>query len=683
MIDNFVKNILVALLLFSIKINGQNAVADRYNLMPWPQEITSNTHKVIIDENFTVSINKNEGRVYNYAVNTIRRITSRTGVFVNKGFPVIQDKKATVKIYFTTVADLIKKVDESYTLKVNETDVEITATTDVGALRGLETLQQLITYDNHSFYFKGAVIKDTPRFIWRGLMIDVARHFQPMEVLKRNLKAMASMKMNVFHWHLSDDQGFRIESKTYPKLHELGSDNLYYTQNQIKEIVAYADALGIRVVPEIDVPGHATAILTAYPELGSKDNYTYNIERFSGVFHPTLNPINPKVYTFLDNLFAELTPLFPDSYFHIGGDENEGKHWDENHEIQKFKKKEGLKNNHDLQTYFNIKLQKILKKYNKKLMGWDEIMTDGMPKTAIIHSWRGVNEGFEKGTLIEAVKKGYQAVLSNDYYIDRLQSVEHHYLFDPVGNEKLTQEEEKRVLGGEVTMWSELVTPLTVDSRIWPRTAALSERFWSAENVKDLDNMRKRLAIVSLHLEELGITHLKNKDQILRNIAKTQQINSLKALTLIFEPLKIYTRNKGGIEYKTYSPFTLFADACSADAEDAYRFNKLVDSYLEKPIDADKKELILFFNKWINGYKEFKTLSTNPLLIQLEPHYKKLNELSQLCIEVLEGNKISEDKKKQITSSINYLKEPLVDTELVIISSIEKLLKQQTKKSKA
>ena len=183
-------------------------------------------------------------------------------------------------------------------------------------------------------------------------MIDVARHFQPVNVIKRNLRAMASVKMNVFHWHLTDDQGFRIESKVYPKLQELASDGLYYTQEQIKDIVTYADNLGIRVIPELDVPGHASAILAAYPELGSKDNYNYTIERNSGVFDPTLNPTKIITYEFLENLFSEIAPLFPDDYFHIGGDENEGKHWNENKDIQRFKNQHGLKTNHDLQTYF-------------------------------------------------------------------------------------------------------------------------------------------------------------------------------------------------------------------------------------------------------------------------------------------------------------------------------------------
>ncbi len=675
MIYKIVKTTFLALILTSSTIFGQGKLSDKYNLMPWPQEIQSNGNRVKIDNDFTISINKKEGRVYDYATNIIRRITNRTGVFVDKGFPLVNEQKAIVRVSFDEVAELKLGVNESYELNVNNGFVTINAKTDIGALRGLETLVQLIDHNENFFFIDGVVVKDSPRYDWRGLMIDVSRHFHPIEVLKRNLDAMASMKMNVFHWHLSDDQGFRFKSDTYPKLHELGSDGLYYTKPQIRDIVSYANERGIRVVPEIDVPGHATAILAAYPELGSKDGYDYKIERFSGVFHPTLNPINPKVYTFLDNLFAEIIPLFPDVYFHIGGDENEGKHWDENHEIKKFKNKKGFKNNHDLQTYFNIKLQKILAKYDRKLMGWDEIMTDGMPKSAIIHSWRGVNEGFKDGTLVEAVKKGYQAVLSNDYYIDRVQSVDHHYLFDPAGGVQLTKEQENRVLGGEVTMWSELVTPLTVDSRIWPRTAAIAERFWSSKEVKDLKSMRKRLAVVSFQLEELGITHLSYRNQLLRNIAKSKNTESLEVLTAIFEPLKIYTRNEGGTEYKTFSPFTLFADACVVDANDAYNFNLLVDSYVSNPTTERSRELQSYFSKWKNGYSKFLELKNNPNLNELGNHYKNLSLISSLYLDILKGEGANKARTSDIEKLVEELKKPMVDTELVTVSGMEKLLK--------
>lgn len=644
---------------------------EKYNLMPWPQSIEENNLRLVVNSVVTISINgEDKGRVRNGAINFLRRLSSRSGVFINEGFP-INDTSATIQISFNKVSRLNIKSNESYTLEVNNDNVLIKASTDIGALRALETLLQLTSHNDKEYYFPGVVINDAPRFVWRGLMVDVARHFQPIAVIKRNLRAMASVKLNVFHWHLTDDQGFRVESKIYPKLQEQASDGLYYTQEQIKDVVSFASNLGIRVIPEFDVPGHASAILTAYPELGSKDGYNYSVERFSGVFHPTLDPTKNITYTFLENLFTEITPLFPDEYFHIGGDENEGKHWDENENIQQFKRDNNLKTNHDLQTYFNIKLEKILNKLGKKLMGWDEIMTPDMPTTAVIHSWRGKHEGLKESTLLEAAKKGYTSVLSAGYYIDRMLSVEHHYNVDPIGDIQLTNEERSRVLGGEATMWSELVTPLTIDSRIWPRTAAIAERFWSPKEVNDVDNMRHRLNDVSHKLEELGITHIKNRDLILRGMTNNQNISSLITLSKICEPLKIYSRNKGGTEYKSFSPFSLFADACTVDAEDAISFNNAVKN-------KDSQAIINSLNKWIDGASTFEELKMNPKLISLKQLYKNLGLVSKLLKESLNG-KINNERIQKAKNIIDELENPVEDVELVIHSDLNTLLAYLTK----
>ena len=673
------KKRLILLIVFCCFINqntwSQDNVLREYNLMPWPKEIKSNSAKFLIDSNVTISIKGEEiqPRVRNAAINFLRRLANRTGVFIDNGFP-LKDKTASIEISFSTTSNLSTNDDESYVLIVNENKITLNALSDVGALRGLETLLQLVSHNKDIFFFQGATINDEPRFVWRGLMIDVARHFQPIDVIKRNLDAMASVKLNVFHWHLTDDQGFRIESNVYPKLQELASDGLYYTQAQIKDVVAYASNLGIRVIPEIDVPGHASAILTAYPEYGSKDDYDYFIERYAGVFDPTLNPAKESTYEFLDNLFSEIAPLFPDEYFHIGGDENEGKHWNENKEIQKFKRQHKLKTNHDLQTYFNIRLEKILNKLGKKLMGWDEILTPSIPTTAVIHSWRGEHEGLKQSTLIEAAQKGYQAVLSAGYYIDRMLSVEHHYLVDPIGDAVLTKDERKRILGAEATMWSELVTPLTIDSRIWPRTAAIAERFWSPKTINDLSSMQKRLKIINYQLEELGINHIRNKAVILRKISKNEAIKSLDVLSKICEPLKIYSRNKGGTEYKTFSPFTLFADACSADAEDAIEFSKAVSLYISDESKENLYAINNFLTLWIENHEDFISINKNPNIAPLEPLSRNLSYASKILFEAITNKKITQIEHDKASAILLLLNEPVIDTELVIVESLKNLL---------
>ena len=667
--------IVTFLFLFVTSLNAQN-LKNELALMPWPKEIKENSTAFIINENLAISINGEDiGRVRNASISFIRRLTDRTGVFLKEGFPRFEDNSAQIHINFKSIAKLTINDDESYSLNVNDDKININANTDVGALRGLQSLLQLVNFDDSGYYFSGVEIKDSPRFVWRGLMIDVARHYQPLEVLKRNLDAMASVKMNVFHWHLCDDQGFRVESKVYPKLHEIGGDGQYYSQEQIKDIVAYASNLGIRVVPEFDVPGHATAILSAYPEIGSIEGATYTVERNSGIFNPTLNPILDDTYEFLDNLFTEIAPLFPDEYFHIGGDENEGKHWDANENIQEFKKKHNIKDNHELQTYFNIKLEKSLKKLGKKLMGWDEIMTKDMPTTAVIHSWRGENEGFSKGgTLIDAAKKGYHTVLSAGFYIDRMLSVEHHYSVEPIGDVSLTKEERSRILGGETTMWSELVTPLTIDSRIWPRTAAIAERLWSPKAINDIENMKNRLKEVSFRLEELGITHIKNRDVILRGMTNNQDITPLVTLSKICEPLKMYSRNDGGTEYKTFSPFNLFADACVVDAEDAVIFNNINSKFIKTPNNNNSQELIKYLNLWSKNHIKFKAIENNPKVKPLGILSEYLANLSALLLTAIEDKKLSHQNLNAINSNLKIISEPFADVELVILKDLKSLI---------
>jgi hexosaminidase len=668
---------------------------EQLNLMPWPQSVVLNDGNFALTKNFKVNITGNpNSRIFGGVTRFLRRLDGRTGIFFEQGFitKLNEFPSAQLQINCTKSGKIGLYEDESYHLDIKQNQITINATSDLGALHGLETLLQMLQNNSTSFYFPNSQISDFPRFTWRGLMIDAARHFQPVDVIKRNIDGLAAMKMNVFHWHLVDDQGWRIEMKKHPKLIDLASDGMYYTQEEIKNIVKYADERGILIVPEIDVPGHGSAILTAYPEIGSKvitltggtseKNIqgtaiaTYGVERNAGIFSPTLDPSNPKTYQLLSELFDEVCPLFPGAYFHIGGDENEGKDWDANPKIQAFKKKNNLTTNHELQTYFTMQLVPMLKKHGKQLMGWEEILTKNMSKEAIIHSWRGPNEGVVAGqSLVDAVKKGYKTVLSNGYYIDLMYPIESHYLNDPMPKgADLTAEEKAKILGGEATMWTELTTPSTIDSRVWPRTAAIAERLWSAEDITDLASMRKRLETVSFRLEELGLTHIRNKAVILRNIANNQNIKSLNEFANVCEPLKGYTRNKGGTEYQMYSPFTLFADACTPDAKDALAFDEAVTQYLANKTPENKAKVAGFLNKWIAVNKGLVELSSNAPLVQpILPLSKKLNDASQELLLVLDKKSTlkSEDLKNLIEQCNT---KDHADVELAVYASLKKLI---------
>jgi hexosaminidase len=670
------------ILLLGTFVSNAQITTEQLNLMPWPQNIKLSVGTFALSKNFKVNITGNPNpRIFIGANNFVRRLDGRTGLFLEQSFltKVNESPEAELQINCTRNGKIEINEDESYQLTIASNKIIINATNDLGALHGLETLLQLLQNNSTSYYFPVVEISDSPRFTWRGLMIDAARHFQPVDVIKRNLDAMASMKMNVFHWHLADDQGWRIQLKNHPKLTELASDGYFYTQEEIKNIVTYADERGILVIPEIDVPGHASALLTAYPEIGSKvgeGKITYEVQRNSGIFNSTLDPTNPKTYEIVSSIFDEVCPLFPGSYFHIGGDENNGKEWNANPVIQQFKKDNNLANNHDLQTYFNMKLIPMLKKHNKKLMGWEEIMTENMSKDAIIHAWRGTNEGQEAGgALIKAAKSGYNTVLSNGYYIDLMLGLESHYMNDPLPKKIiLTQEEKARVLGGEAAMWSELVTPLNIDSRIWPRTAAIAERLWSNAEVNDMNSLRKRLKTISFRLEELGITHIRNKEVILRNISNNQDTRALSDFSNLCEPLKNYKRNGGGKKYRMHSPLTLFADACNADASEALDFNVAVNAYLADKSKENKVVITDFFKKWIAMNSDLIALSANAPLVQpLLPLSKSLSDLSEQLLLLMEKKqKINQALLEDLLEKCNTRSS--ADVELAVYGSLKKLL---------
>ena len=472
--------------------------------------------------------------------------------------------------------------DESYTLDITAGEARLRAPTVLGALHGFETLLQLLQSDPKDGWVLPAVhIEDRPRFPWRGLMIDVARHWQPMEVIKRNLDGMALVKLNVLHLHLTEDQGFRIESKTFPRLHELGSDGHYFTQEQMREIIAYAAARGIRIVPEFDIPGHATSWVVGLSELASAPG-PYRIERKWGVFNPVLDPTNPKVYEVLAGFLGEMAALFPDAYIHIGGDENNGVQWNANPKIQTYIREHNLKDNAGLHAYFNMRVHAILAKNGKQLIGWDEILHPDLPAGSVVHSWRGP-EG-----LAAATKLGFASILSNGYYIDLCHPAWEHYLNDPVpAGAPLSPAQQQLVLGGEATMWAEWVTPETIDSRIWPRTAVIAERLWSARDIRDVPDMYRRLAAVSRRLEEAGLQHESYLAPALRRLAgdgaTPAELAALRTFVDLVEPVKDYRRGGQQPDATQFTPLTGLVDCARPDSAAARNFAAAVDTAVFAP----------------------------------------------------------------------------------------------------
>ena len=661
--------------------------APKVNLMPLPTTINYGEGYFNIDENFSIRIEGyTSDRLLKYTDKTLRRVSNQSGIFVNQKYitSTTNPKSSKVVLDVTREGKMENGEDESYELLISKEEIKIKAETDLGAMHGLETLYQLLTVNNGKYIFPVVSIKDEPRFTWRGLMIDVARHFIPVADIKRNLDLMASVKMNIFHWHLSDDQGFRVQIDSHPELYLKGSDGNYYTKEQIKEVVAYASDLGIRVIPEIDVPGHATAMLTAMPQLASKDTI-YTLERNAGIFLPVLDPTNPEVYKVLDDVFGEMAELFPDKYFHIGGDENEGKNWESNPDIIAFMKKNKLNHPHELQAYFNAKLYKILAKHDKEMMGWEEIQNEAIPKGALIQSWRGVNEGqVAGGSLSSAVKNGYNAILSNGFYVDLMLPASSHYSteFVPKGIE-LTAEEESRILGGEATMWSELLTPLNLDSRVWPRTAAIAEKFWSTKsNTQNIEDMYRRLDILSPKLERIGSQHLSSQEVIVRNISNYNNADVVKVLVDVCEPMKVYSRNPGGTMYKTFSPYTKFVDACVADAKGARQFDLLVNNFVKEENKENKDQLKETFKLWKTNHKEFiEVVKESPVLEEVALKSKYLSDIGKIGLKALEQNNISPLELKNTLKKIDDISDDESGrTELAITKSMKLFLKSLSHK---
>jgi len=602
------------------------------SLMPVPASVTPGEGRFRIDENLAIGGPGGPGgRPFKAAARFMTSLAGRTGLFLKQDFLAAQAPPGGpgIRYSFSRAGLLLPTEDESYTLKVETSGVVLDAPTDIGVLRGLETLLQLLSADERGYYFPSATIEDKPRFAWRGLMIDVGRHFQPVEVIKRNIDGMAAVKLNVLHLHLTEDQGFRIESKVFPKLHQLGSDGMYFTQAQVRDLIEYAADRGIRVYPEFDLPGHSTSWFVAYPEFASAPG-SYAIERRFGIFAPTFDPTNERIYPFLEAFLKEMAGLFPDPYLHIGGDEVEGHQWDANPGIQAFKKRNGFADNAALQAYFNKRLLQILIKCRKKMVGWDEVFQPGLPTDIVIHSWRG------QESLAEAARKGYQAILSNGYYIDLCQSAESHYLNDPVpADSPLNDFQKSFILGGEATMWTELVTPETIDSRIWPRTAAIAERFWSPASVRNVDDMYRRLGPVSIELEELGLLHLKNVDMILRRLAGGPHVRPLKVLAEAVEPLENYQRHNQAA-YTSLSPFSRFVDACAPESLSARRFGKAVDRYLAARDGQVAEELRGTLTAWRDNHPLVLELAAGaPALAEIEPLSLNLARISKIGLEAL------------------------------------------------
>ena len=626
-------------------------------LMPLPASLERGTGIMRLDGNFTVVLEGYREERLNRAVTRLQyRIERETGLIF------LPQKTGTQSILTVRTAHASKPVqelgeDESYTLEVTTAGATLTAANPLGVLRGMQTFLQLIHQDKEGFVLDAVRIRDKPRFAWRGLMLDSSRHFQPMTQVLQELDAMELVKLNVFHWHLSDDQGFRAESHRYPKLQTMGSDGKFYTQAEMREVVAYARDRGIRVVPEFDMPGHARSWFVGYPELAALPGpYTvvhhYTVEDFE---HPdpkqdaAMDPTKEEVYRFLDGFLAEMTNLFPDHYFHIGGDECDGKQWDVTPHVQAFMKARGIKDDPALQAYFTGRVQKLVTKHGKISIGWDEVLQPDTPKDVVIQSWRG------QRSLFQAASRGNRGILSAGYYIDLNQSASQHYLVDPVVlppldpkdstvkgvemPEHLTPEQEAGILGGEATEWTEYITPEILSNRVWPRSAAIAERFWSPQSDRDVTDMYARLGWIAHELRMQGIENGEVMQGMAERMAGTTDTYHLMVLAAMVQPPLDYNRESvPGQAYDEIRPLTHMVDAVPAESETARHFAELTHAVaIGTATPAQHVEVRAWLTLWAGNDKALAPmLNRNALTIELEEVSRNLSMTATIGVVALD-----------------------------------------------
>lgn len=514
-------------LLFSACSDVQESLENEYDIIPLPAMLEPQAGQFVLDGSTTVHAEGKESEVIRVVDQFVEELREKSGL----AFASIKEK-AGQQLVFQLRTDI--EQEEGYRLDINQEQVVVRAATAQGLFYATQTLKQLLTESANGVWYLPAVkIEDKPRFSYRGMHLDVARHFHSVETVKAMIDQLAFHKMNTFHWHLTEDQGWRIEIKAFPKLTEVGAyrDGTlighyndqphqfdgehyggFYTQEQIREVVQYAQDRFIEVIPEIELPGHAQAALAAYPELGCGDG-PYEVWQLWGVSDNVFCPTET-TFNFLEKVFDEVIALFPSQYIHIGGDECPKTKWKESAFCQDLMRQEGLQDEYELQSYFIRRVETYLNSKGRQIIGWDEILEGGLAPNATIMSWRGIEGG------IEAAKAGHNVIMTPtshcylDYYqsdhpdeplaIGGLLPLEKVYSYEPVP-EELSSAEAQYVLGSQVNLWTEYIPSREkLEYMLFPRLCASAEVGWSTEK-RDFEYFVDRLIPHLKRLEEMGV----------------------------------------------------------------------------------------------------------------------------------------------------------------------------------
>ena len=608
-------------------------IAQNISIIPEPYQMTTKPGNYTLPKSIAINAPSSANVVSDQIAAKLRTTTGRV-VSLTKN-------KSSIDLQIINDANL---GTEGYTLDINEKGIQIKANANAGLFFGWQTVMQLLpaaVYSNTlqantNWTLPYVSIIDKPRFGWRGMMLDVSRHFFNKAEVLTFIDDMVRYKYNRFHWHLTDDQGWRIEIKSLPKLTSVGAWRAerkgkwmntpapginepktyggFYTQEDIKEVVAYAKARFIEVIPEIDIPGHSLAMNAAYPFLSTTPNYPFQVnageefmdwEGFNGhvaaKIDNSLDPSNETVYEYLDKIFGEIAPLFPFEYIHMGGDENPKNNWEKSSNVQALMKKEGLKDQNEVQSYFVRRVQKIINSKGKKMMGWDEILEGGLSGDAAVMSWRGIKGG------IEAAKKGHKVVMSpNDYnYIDFYQGevtaegkvyrglrMKTTYGFEPIPEGI----DPNLILGNQANQWTEQIFDIRYAQYMtWPRSMAVAETSWSPKEKKNWNSFSKK---VERQFEKLDAANVRYATSIYDPIVTTQ-LNTKGELFGIMEGevegldmyFTINDQMPDNYSEKYTAPFLIPDDVLSLRVI-SYRNGKQIGKYLNIPIESLRKRAV-------------------------------------------------------------------------------------------
>lgn len=536
---NFMKKRTLSSLLFLVWAIYPVFSQNNYPILPKPLLLEPKEGTFILPQNPVIAVAGTDPALRRLA----EELAHRIGTVAGKDTKVFAGNfRVKDGINFVTGKDA-KLGEEGYLLEITPKRIVITAEQPKGFFYGLQSLLQLmpteiygsVREDNVKWNIPCCYIEDRPRYAYRGLMLDVGRHFYPVSFIKKFIELIALHKMNVFHWHLTDDQGWRIEIKKYPKLTQIGSQRKetmlghysdqkydgkpyggFYTQDEIREVVKFAQEHFVTVIPEIEMPGHASAALAAYPEFGNNPDKIYQVGTKWGVHEDVFAP-KEETFRFLENILTEVIDLFPSQYIHIGGDECPKNQWKESRFCQDLIRNEKLKDEHELQSYFIRRIDKFITSKGRKMIGWDEILEGGISPNATIMSWQGTEGG------ISAARQHHDAVMTpgNFCYLDHYQAdaktqpiaiggittLEETYSYNPTPS-NLTSNEGNHILGVQGNVWTEYMpTSAYVEYMTFPRAIALAEVGWTPQNLKNADDFKKRLDIHKKRLDHLKVNY--------------------------------------------------------------------------------------------------------------------------------------------------------------------------------